>query len=115
MLRSCLYLVLALISCASVHANKLTEPSSFLGLDQDMMQSVYCAPGCKWTALGDGNCDEACRYEPNCKYDHKDCSINTTSSRYCAPGCLWSEIGNGICNRNCFNAECNNDYGDCHS
>ena len=40
---------------------------------------VDCAPGCKDGWIGDGECDEACRYSAACQYDAGDCDSAPTS------------------------------------
>lgn len=78
-------------------------------------QSSYCAPGCYWSLIGDGDCDNAC-YNAACNWDGGDCSAPTaapTQSGDCASGCPSYCIADTYCDWECNNAACNYDGGDC--
>lgn len=63
---------------------------------------------CKYSMIGDGNCDDECFVEA-CSYDEGDCS----SGSYCSSECLYLK-GNGVCDYDCDVEECEYDGGDCY-
>lgn len=69
-------------------------------------QKDECAPGCLFTFLGNGVCEEVC-FNEECGYDKVDCVI-------CDDACTYYMIGNGTCDPACNMELCDFDGGDCH-
>ena len=66
----------------------------------------YCAPGCPWDHVGDGNCDAYYCDNPACNYDGGDCT--------CAAGCTTEMLNNDVCDWACNLAACYYDNGRCN-
>ena len=79
-----------------------------------------CSPGCPWTIINDGICNEACNNE-KCGNDGHDCdpiegyspSPTEPVNGECSPGCAWISINNGTCDPACQNEKCGQDGHDC--
>lgn len=82
-----------------------------------------CNAKCSKSWLGDGDCDRECD-TPECAYDKGDCASTTNATlqamrkengtlEVCDSTCRLWMIGNGVCDKQCNNAACGYDNGDC--
>ena len=75
-------------------------------LSQESQEDEFCAFECKTSMIGDGNCDQACRFSSACKNDGDDCGE-------CSSGCSYYSVGNDSCTPSCYVEDCDWDLGDC--
>ena len=79
----------------------------------DDAPSTLCAPGCEWTTLGDGTCNQQCNVEA-CFFDRGDCACDGPDcTDGCPVDCKPEWIGDHYCDEACFRASCQWDKHDC--